>query len=328
MGQLLSSVTREGALWAGFGALVLVLLALDLGVLGRSKRDLGPREALFWSAGWIGIALVFGGAVTVALGTDRGVAFFTSYVVEKALSVDNLFVLLLVFGGMKVPKAAQRKVLFWGVFGAVVLRGSLIFAGAALVEHLHAVTLLFGAFLVYAGIKLVTAKEQSPEEYEEGRVMRFARRLLRVTTDYEGSRFFVRRAGVLFVTPLLLALVAIETADVVFALDSIPAVFGVTTDRFIVFTSNIFAVLGLRALFFALSGLLEKLHYLKHGLAAVLIFIGAKMLADPFVHVATWLSLVVIAALLGFAIAASLLLAPRALAPRAMALEIGSKEVK
>ena len=311
--------------WIGFAAAVLALLALDLRLAQRS-RDPTLRAALAWSAAWFGLAALFGVQVTRALGADAGVAFFTAYVVEQALSLDNLFVMMLVFARYQVPRAAQRRVLTWGIAGVVVLRGAMILSGTALIEQLHALTYVLGGFLLVASIKL--ARELTPEVAVASaaappapaasppapaaappgasRIHALVARVLPIASDFAGDRFTVVRAGVRHATPLLLALLAIELADAVFALDSIPAVFGITTDRFIVFTSNLFAVLGLRSLFFALSGLLDRLRFLKHGLVGVLGVVGTKMVVAAWWPAPAWLPLVLVVLILGGAILASL----------------------
>jgi tellurite resistance protein TerC len=306
--------------WIGFAAAVVAMLAIDLGVVQRVPRDPTMRSALAWSAAWFALAAVFGAQVAVVLGPDKGLAFFTAYFVEQALSVDNLFVMMLVFARYQVPRAAQRRVLTWGIAGVVVLRGLMIMSGTALVESFHVLTYVLGAVLFVASVKLArgiaprapaAARGDEPLAAADAppgtsRVRALLARVLPLSPDFAGERFTVMRAGVRHATPLLLALVTIEVADAVFALDSIPAVFGITTDRFIVFTSNLFAVLGLRSLFFALSGLLDKLRYLPHGLVGVLGLVATKMVLAAWWPVPAWLSLALVTLILGGAIAASL----------------------
>lgn len=297
--------------WLGFGLIVIVMLAFDLGVFQRQPREPTTGAALAWTAAWFGLAAVFGTSVAVTRGADQGLQFFTAYFVEQALSVDNLFVMMLVFARFRVPRASQRRVLTWGIAGVVLLRGVMILAGTALVQQFHVLTYVLGGFLLLAAVKLARELgrpgEPAPDEPPGGhRIRRLLARFFPITDDFVGSRFTVVRDGIRHATPLLLALVTIELADAVFAIDSIPAVFGVTTDPFIAFTSNLFAVLGLRSMFFALSGLLEKLRYLKHGLVGVLAVVGAKMVLGPIWVAPTWLSLALVSLVLGGAIGASL----------------------
>jgi len=300
----LSSVASP-AWWAGFGALVLLLLALDLGVFHRRERVVAPREALAWSGFWIGLALLFGLGVFLRFGAERGEEFLAGYLVEKSLSVDNLFVFVVLFGALRIPAALQHRVLFWGILSALVLRGAMIFAGAALLARFHWLMYVFGGLLLLTGVKL-WRKRREEAGAEAGPVLRWVRRLVPSTPELRGKAFLVREGGRWLATPLLVALVAIELTDVVFAVDSIPAVFAVTQDPFIVFTSNVFAILGLRSLYFALAGLMDRFTHLKAGLALVLVFVGAKMVAAGWVKVAPAASLGVIALILAVAVAASL----------------------
>jgi tellurite resistance protein TerC len=309
--------------WIGFAVVAVAMLVLDLTWARRAPpgaREPTARSALAWSAAWFALAVAFGLQVSVALGPEQGLAFATAYVVEQALSVDNLFVMMLVFARFGVPRAAQRRVLTWGIAGVVVLRGAMILSGAALVEQFHALTYVLGGVLLVASIKLAreiapgggAAAPEAPPEAPgaappgTSRVRALVARVLPLTPDFAGERFTVVRAGVRHATPLLLALVTIELADAVFALDSIPAVFGITTDRFIVFTSNLFAVLGLRSLFFVLSSLVDKLRFLKHGLVGVLGLVGTKMVVAAWWPAPAWLSLALVTLTLGGAIVASL----------------------
>ncbi len=313
-----SSLTPSAlALWVTFAIVVSCMLALDLGVFQKKPREPTTKEAIAWSGVWLTLASVFGVGLGVALGPAKGLEFFTAYFVEQALSVDNLFVMMLVFAQLAVPRSAQRRVLVWGILGAIVLRGALVFTGTALVERVHVLTYALGALLIVAALKLlrdIRGADERAEHPETGalspapsRLQRLLGRVLPLTKGFEGSRFTVVKNGVRHATPLLLALVTIEVADAVFALDSIPAVFGITTDPLVVFTSNLFAVLGLRSLFFALSGLLDDLVYLKHGLAVVLVLVGTKMLAAAVWTAPSWLTLVTVALVLGGAVVASLL---------------------
>ena len=296
--------------WALFLAFIVGMLALDLGVFHRNAHEVSRREALAWSAAWIGLAIVFNAGVYLVRGPEAGLEWTTGYLVEKTLSIDNVFVILLIFSAFAVPGAYQHRVLFWGIAGALVMRAVLIAAAGLLLGALHFVIYVFGAFLIYTGLKFLREQEHTPD-LEQNRVVRTARRLFRTTEGYEGQRFFVRRRGLLYATPLFLVLLLIESTDLVFAVDSIPAIYAITDDPFIVFTSNIFAILGLRSLYFVLAGYLAGLAYLKPALAAILIFVGAKMLILDFYKVPALASLGVIATILAVAIAASLLVARR-----------------
>ncbi|HNM79296.1 MAG TPA: TerC family protein [Tepidiformaceae bacterium] len=296
--------------WALFLAFIVGMLALDLGVFHRNAHEVSRREALAWSAAWIGLAIVFNAGVYLVRGPEAGLEWTTGYLVEKTLSIDNVFVILLIFSAFAVPGAYQHRVLFWGIAGALVMRAVLIAAAGLLLGALHFVIYVFGAFLIYTGIKFLREQEHTPD-LEQNRVVRTARRLFRTTEGYEGQRFFVRRRGLLYATPLFLVLLLIESTDLVFAVDSIPAIYAITDDPFIVFTSNIFAILGLRSLYFVLAGYLAGLAYLKPALAAILIFVGTKMLILDFYKVPALASLGVIATILAVAIAASLLVARR-----------------
>lgn len=266
-------------MWLGFNLFVLVLLALDLGILHRKSQVVGIREALLLSLGYFVLALLFGAGVFHFLGANAGYEFFTGYLIEKSLSVDNIFVFVLIFSFFGVPAQHQHRVLFWGILGALVMRATLIVVGAAVIQAFHWVIYLFGAFLVFTGIKMLMTINQQPD-MEGNRLVRLLRRHLRVTDGYEGNRFFVRRNGLLYLTPLMVVLILVEVTDLVFALDSIPAIFAITTDPFIVYTSNVFAILGLRALYFALVGIIHRFHYLKYGLSLVLVLVGTKMLVN------------------------------------------------
>jgi tellurite resistance protein TerC len=293
-------------MWIGFGLIVLVMLTLDLGVFNRKAHAMSMREAAVWSAVWVGLALAFAGGILLWYGPEVAVQFLTGYLIEKALSVDNLFVFVVIFSAFAVPAAYQHRVLFWGVLGALVMRGALIALGTTMLSAFHWVFYLFGAFLIVTGFRMALHKEQKVHP-SRNPLVRVARRLLPVTNDYEGAHFFAYREGRRAVTPLLLVVLLIESTDLVFALDSIPAIFAVSLDPFIVYTSNVFAILGLRSLYFLLAGSVQRFTYLKFGLAAVLVLVGAKMLlADIYpVHVAVSLGLV--ATILAMSVAASLL---------------------
>ena len=298
--------------WVGFNAFVIALLALDLGVFHREAHVLSVREAAIWSAVWATLSLGFNYFVYRFLGPQAGLEFLTGYLIEKALSVDNIFVFVLIFGYFGVPAKYQHRVLFWGILGALLMRGTMIGMGALLIERFDWILYVFGAFLVFTGIRMAR-EDESRIEPEANPVLRLVRRFLPVTTTYHGQRFFVRepvgRGGKVrrVATPLFVVLVFVETTDLVFAVDSIPAIFAITRDPFIVYTSNILAILGLRALYFLLAGIIHKFHYLQLGLSVVLVFIGVKMLLADIYHVPTAVSLGVIALVLGASVAASLM---------------------
>jgi tellurite resistance protein TerC len=293
-------------LWFAFNLFVLVALALDLGVFHRRPRKLGLREAALWSLAWITVSVLFGVGILQYSSHQKSLEFLTGYLIEKSLSVDNLFIFLLIFRTFNIAPRLQHRILAWGILGALVMRGAMIAAGAELIEHYFWVLYVFGAFVAYAGIRMLFTRkaEIHPENYF---LFRFARQHLRVLAEYHGENLFVRKTGQIFATPLFMVLLIVEIADVTFAADSIPAVFGITHDPFIVYTSNVFAILGLRAMYFLLAGVLDRLRYLDLGLAFVLIFIGVKMLAEPWVHIAVQISLGVAGGILLIALAASLL---------------------
>lgn len=293
-------------LWAGFILFVLLMLALDLGVFHRKTHEVKFKEALMWSGVWISLALLFNLGIWWKFGSTPAVQFLTGYLIEKSLSIDNIFVFVVVFSALKIPALYQHRVLFWGILSALVLRAGMIFAGVAMLERFHWLIYVFGAFLIFTGVKLFLQRNKE-EHPEDGAVMKLARRVIPSTARFDGDRFFTLENGRKLATPLLMSLVLVELTDVLFALDSIPAIFAVTTDPFLVFTSNIFAILGLRSLFFVLAGAVEKFSYLKVGLSAVLVFVGAKMALVDVVKVPPALSLGVIALLLGGSIVASLM---------------------
>jgi len=290
--------------WLGFGVLVVGVLALDLGVGQRSDRAMPVREALRWSVLWIAVAVLFGVGINARLGGAKALEFFTGYVVELSLSADNIFVFLMLFTYFRVPDPYRHKVLLWGILGALVMRGVFIAAGVTLIQRFHMVFYVFGALLIASGVKM--AFERDVEIHpERNPLLRLARRLLPVTKAYVGDRFFTFEGGRRYATPLFIVLLVVETTDLVFAIDSIPAVLAITQDPFIVYTSNIFAVLGLRAMFFALAGVVGMFRYLSVGLSAILILIGAKMLLTDVVVVPTAVSLAAVAAILAMSIVAS-----------------------
>jgi tellurite resistance protein TerC len=282
--------------WIVFNLFVLAVLALDLWVLHRPSPIMKFREALGWSVTWIALAAGFAVLVYFWHGRVASLEFITSYVIELSLSVDNLFVFLLIFRYFRVPPGYQHEVLFWGILGALVMRGVFIFAGVSLIRQFHGVSYAFGAFLVYGGARLL--RQESMEVHpEKNPVLRVFRRWMPVTEDYEGSRFFVRR-GTLYATPLFIVVLVVETTDLLFAVDSIPAVLAITLNAFIVYTSNVFAILGLRSMYFALAGVMEMFEYLHYGLSLILIFVGGKMLVAHYYRVPTGITLAVVAGVL------------------------------
>jgi tellurite resistance protein TerC len=302
-------------LWAAFVLMVLFFLALDLGLFHRKDVPISTRNALAWTAVWITMSLAFNALVAVGFGTEHAAEFLTGYLIEKSLSVDNLFVFLVIFTTLAIPPRFQHRVLFWGILGALVLRAAMILAGTALLARFHWLLHVFGAFLAFTGLKLFLTRQVEEPHPERSRLFRLVRRVVPTTGRIEGHHFLVREGGRWVATPLLLALLLIEVSDVVFALDSIPAIFGITLDPFIVFTSNIFAILGLRSLYFALSSAIDRFSRLRQGLALVLLFIGAKMLVAPWVTIGQGTSLAVVALLLAGAGTASALWPARG-APR------------
>jgi len=282
------------------------MLALDLGVLHRTPHALGTREALTWSLVWIGLALAFNVGVYVGYGSDKALEFLTGYLIEKALSVDNIFVFVVIFSYFSVPAELQHRVLFWGVLGAIVLRAIFILAGAALLQNFHWILFLFGGFLVYTGVRIARQKHEEVHP-ERNLLVRLFRRFVPTVPEYQGDRFFVWRDGRRHATPMVLVLLTVEATDVVFAVDSIPAIFAVTADPFIVFTSNIFAILGLRALYFLLAGVIDRFRYLKVGLGLVLVFVGTKMLISDWYKIPVEVSLGIVCGILGTSVLSSLL---------------------
>jgi tellurite resistance protein TerC len=296
--------------WVGFNLFVLALLALDLGVFHRKAHVVSLKEATVWSIVWITLALVFNIGIYFWSGSEPALNFFTGYLIEKSLSVDNIFVFVLIFSAFSVPAAFQHRVLFWGILGALLMRGTLILVGSVLLHEFHWIIYVFGAFLILTGIRMAFQRhaEQHPEDNP---LVRLVRRLLPMTDGYEGDRFFVRRAGRWLATPLMLVLLSVEFTDLIFAVDSIPAIFAVTQDPFIVYTSNVFAILGLRSLYFVLAGVVDKFYYLKLGLSAILVFVGMKMVLADVYKIPVAISLLVIAAVLAIAVVASWLRARR-----------------
>ena len=292
--------------WILFNLFVIAMLALDLGLLRRGAREVGFREALAWSAAWIALACTFAAVLFFWHGRGEALQFVTGYVIELSMSVDNLFVFLVIFRYFKVPGEHQHKVLFWGILGALVIRGLFIAAGVELIGHFDWIIYAFGALLIYSGIKLL--RESKAEIHpEKNPVLRLFRRILPVTDEYEGGRFFVRRPT-LYATPLFIVLLVVETTDIVLAVDSIPAVLAVTLNAFIVYTSNVFAILGLRSMYFALAGMMDMFHYLHYGLSVVLILVGLKMIGAHYVTVPTEWTLAIVLGVLATSVVASVAL--------------------
>lgn len=297
-------IVENALLWTVFTVAIVAILALDLGVLHRRAHVVRPREAALWSGAWVMLALLFAVGVFLHKGTEPGLQFLTGYLIELSLSVDNVFLFAVIFAYFGVPAALQHRVLFWGILSAVVLRGLMIVAGAALIERFHFIIYLFGGLLILTGIKMFLHRNRETDLAESG-LVRWMRRTLPVTEQYDGQRFLTRVNGRRMATPLFLVLALVECTDLMFAVDSIPAVFAITRDPFVVFTSNIFAILGLRSLYFLLAGVMDRFHYLKVGLAFVLVFVGLKML--QVVRLPILVSLLVVAGIVAISIIASLL---------------------
>ena len=293
--------------WIIFNAAIVLLLFLDLAIINRGGRVLSFKQALLSSAAWVALALAFAIFVHWWMGATKALEFITGYVIEESLSVDNLFVFILLFSYFKVPPEQERTVLFWGIMGALVMRAGFIFAGVALITRFHWILYAFGLFLVYSGFQLLKEGDEEKVDPSRNFVLRLARKFLPITQQYEGNRFFVAKEGRRFATPLFIVLLVVETTDILFATDSIPAILAISSHPFIVYTSNVFAILGLRSLFFALAGLMKLFHYLNYGLAVVLMFIGAKMLLSARYQIPTWVALLVIAVVLGLSVVASVL---------------------
>jgi tellurite resistance protein TerC len=291
--------------WILFNLFVFLMLALDLGVFNRRPHTIGLREALAWSAGWIALAGAFAVVVLFWHGRAEALQFVTGYVIEVTLSVDNLFIFLVIFRYFKVPPEHQHKVLFWGILGALVMRGAFIAAGVELIQRFAWITYAFGALLVYSGLKLLRQGEQEFHP-EKNPTLRLFRRLFPVTDAYEGDQFITRKGSKLYATPLLVVLLVVETSDILIAVDSVPAVLAITLNAFIVYTSNVFAILGLRSMYFALAGMLDLFHYLHYGLSVVLIFIGLKMIGSHYIHIPTEWALATVLSVLALSVIASL----------------------
>ncbi len=295
--------------WILFNLFVLVMLAVDLGVFHKKAHTVSLKEALGWSAVWITLAMIFNAGLYYTQGPKPALEFLTGYLIEKALSIDNIFVFVMVFSFFRVPPLYQHKVLFWGILSALVMRGILIVVGAALIAKFHWIIYVFGGFLMLTGIKMLVVKEEAVDP-EKNLVVRLFRRFVPMTPTYEGDNFFSFNGTKWVATPLLLVLVVIEFTDLIFAVDSIPAIFAVTNDAFIVYTSNVFAILGLRSLYFALAGVVDKFRYLKVGLAFVLLFVGVKMLLMSFYKIPVGVSLGVVGGIIALSMVASLLIRP------------------
>lgn len=290
-------------LWGVFNIFILIMLMVDLLVFNREAHEISIRESLWWTAFWVALSLLFGVGIYYYMGTDTALDYYTGYLIEKSLSVDNIFVFLLIFSYFNVDPKFQHKVLFWGILGALVMRFLFIFTGVALLERFEWIIYLFGTFLVITGIRLAFQddKEIHPERNP---ILKLVRKFIPVTRNYHGDKFFIHRLGRRFATPMFIVLIVIETTDVIFALDSIPAILAITRDEFIVYSSNAFAILGLRALYFALSGIMRIFHYLHYGLAMILVFVGVKMLISDFYHIPTPYAL----GFVGFTLAVSVLI--------------------
>jgi tellurite resistance protein TerC len=296
--------------WIAFNAFVLVLLAIDLGIFHRKAHEVSLREAAAWSVFWVALSLLFAGGIYLYAGARPATEFLTGYLIEKSLSVDNIFVMVLIFTYLGVPSRYQHRVLFWGILGALVMRGAFIAIGAFLLSTFHWVIYIFGALLVVTGARMAL-REEKPPEIEGNPLVRLASRFVPMTPRYHGQSFFAIENARRVATPLFLAVLLVEFTDLIFALDSIPAIFAITRDPFLVYTSNVFAILGLRALYFVLAGVVAKFHLLRFGLAAILVFVGVKMLIDGFYEIPVFVALSVIAAVLAITIVASLLIPKR-----------------
>jgi tellurite resistance protein TerC len=304
-------MSKEGILWIAFAIIVPVVLALDLLVFQRKAHAIKAKEALLGTGAYVLLALMFGVVIYFVLGSSQATTYLTGYIVELSLSMDNLFVFILIFTSFAVPAQYQHRVLFWGIIGALLMRAVFILAGVAVLEALSWVIYLFGAFLVYTGIKIVTKKEGGEVDPKNNLLFRLAGKYLPVVDDYRGSKFFCRENLRLVATPLFLVLIVIESTDVVFAVDSIPAILSITTDRFLIYTSNIFAIMGLRSLYFALHHATNRLVYLNYGLAAILVFLGLKMLGSSWFHIPVGLSLGIVVGILALSALASFIWPPK-----------------
>lgn len=303
-------MSESAILWGSFSLFIIGMLALDLGVFHRKSHSVSVKEALTWTAVWITLSMLFNLFVYQYFGKEKALEFFTAYLVEKSLSIDNIFVMIMIFSYFGVPDSYQHKVLFWGIFGALVMRVIFIFAGIELIHKFHWLIYLFGGFLVVTGVRMVLG-EDKPIEPEKNPLVKLVRRIFPVTDSFEGDKFFIKKDHKTWATPLFIVVVLIEATDLIFAVDSIPAIIAISEDTFIVYTSNVFAILGLRSLYFALAGIEKYFVYLKHGLAAILVFVGVKMCITDFYKIPVEISLIVICFLLVISMMASVIIKNR-----------------
>lgn len=294
--------------WIVFSFIIVFLLFLDLGVFNRKAHVISLKEAVITSGIWISIAFVFNIGIYFYNGEQQAIEFLTGYIVEKALSVDNIFVIIMIFNVFQIPPQFQHKILFWGILGAIIMRGTMIFLGIALIEKFHWIFYVFGALLIYSAIKMAAKKDDEEIDFEQKWYIKFLKKLYPISSNRENGKFLIKENGKTHITPLFLTLIAVEFTDVIFAIDSIPAIFAITTDSFIVFTSNIFAILGLRSLYFALAGIIEIFHFLKYGLAFILGFVGIKMIVMDFIKIPLLLSLIIILGTLSVSVFMSIIL--------------------
>ncbi|MBK7360354.1 MAG: TerC family protein [Saprospiraceae bacterium] len=299
-------MTNEIWLWGGFVLFIILMLALDLGVFHKENHEIKLKEALMWTMFWVSLALIFNIGIYHFMGSEKALQFLTGYLIEESLSIDNVFVFMLIFSYFKVPPKYQHKILFWGILGAMLMRITFILSGILLIEKFHWIIFVFGGFLVITGIRLAFQDEISIKP-DSNPVIRLFKRYFRITDTYHKDKFFIRENGVLVATPMMIVLIFIEVSDLIFAVDSIPAILAITSDPFIVFTSNVFAILGLRSLFFAISAISKYFIYLKYGLAAILTYVGTKMLVSDYYKIDPLYSLLVILAILSLSIFASML---------------------
>lgn len=297
-------MSESFVLWTGFNLFVLGMLALDLGVFHKKSHEIGVKEALTWTGVWITLSMLFNLFIYFYFDADKAFQFFTGYIIEKSLSVDNIFVIIMIFSYFNVPPSYQHKVLFWGILGALVMRVIFILVGIELIHKFHILIYIFGAFLIYSGVRMITAGETKFDP-EKNPLVNFARKIFPFTTSFEGDKFFVRRDTRIWATPLFLVVIIVEATDLIFAVDSIPAILAISDDPFIVYTSNVFAILGLRSLYFALSGIEKYFIYLKYGLSAILVFVGVKMCIVDLYKIPVELSLIIIVFILALSMIAS-----------------------
>ncbi|MDZ4808354.1 MAG: TerC family protein, partial [Bacteroidota bacterium] len=303
-------MTTEIWLWIGFNLFVILMLALDLGVFHRKNHEVKVKEALIWTFVWITLALIFNYGIYYFQGKEKALEFLTGYLIEKSLSVDNIFVFILIFSYFNVPTLYQHKVLFWGIIGALVMRAIFIFAGVALINKFHWVIYIFAVFLVFTGIKMLLQREQKIDP-DKNPVVRLFKKMFSVTDSFHGDKFFVTLNAKTYATPLFIVVLMVEVTDLIFAVDSIPAILAITKDPLIVYSSNVFAILGLRSLYFALAGMHKSFRYLKFGLAAILIFVGIKMFLSGFYPIPILMALIIIAVILLTSVIASLVIKPK-----------------